>query len=643
MKNTIIKIVAIVVAVAIVVTGAVLIFKNCKPEGIVPGGGITYPEYPNASADSDSWTQWDENDKVTITWYVDLAGWNNNSSSLISKEIYKKTGVNVVFETPASADGAKLSTMMQTNTFTDVISIAANTQERIKLAESKKYIYPIQELAKRWAPTLLNRLNEEMAQMYAASDGNLYGIPNHFYSTAEVKEFNDMGYALLSNGGIVARKDYLDAYHEAMRAQDENWDPATVCTPQGVLEMCLWVKQRFALKNDNPTVCLSPFESHRTTGSVGLRWLMEYFSVPEEDENGNYVYQYAQPEFEEMMVWLNTLYNNGLMTSGNLTASASQIGTYIQNGLPFIYIGSPQDMSSYFKNWSLKKGADGTFNYEGKQYVPIIFGNSKGVVPQISVTGNSYMFSMITNKCARPDRVIQLFDYLYSEEGQRLLAYGVEATDADSEEGTFYYTVRPGETTVINGKEVVAKYGQIEYTNKVKREFNASQTAQYGFFNPNVLYNPMFVFLSSAKGGAYNTYINYVTYNLKAGLIPYTYSYRPFEFELDPTRENYNTVVNIQNNLRLLWNEYYAEIICSEDAEMARLIVQETLQAAERKGYKTFIEARNASFQKHKQNLGITYAWPINDPNSKYQDLEFTSIYGDYSYNKEVPSDVEYK
>ena len=90
MKNTIIKIVAIVVAVAIVVTGAVLIFKNCKPEGIVPGGGITYPEYPNASADSDSWTQWDENDKITITWYVDLAGWNNNASSLISKEIYKK-------------------------------------------------------------------------------------------------------------------------------------------------------------------------------------------------------------------------------------------------------------------------------------------------------------------------------------------------------------------------------------------------------------------------------------------------------------------------------------------------------------------------------------------------------------------------
>ena len=188
---------------------AAIAFAGC-------GGGIskatlTYPDYPNADPTKDSWTQWEEEDKVTINWYVDLAGWSNNSSSLISKEIYRRTGVNIVFETPANADGSKLSTMMQTNTFTDVISIAANTQERIKLAEAKNYIYPIQELAKRWAPTLLTRLDEEMAEMYAASDGHLYGIPNHFYSPVQVNEYKDMGYSLLSNGGIVARKDYLDA------------------------------------------------------------------------------------------------------------------------------------------------------------------------------------------------------------------------------------------------------------------------------------------------------------------------------------------------------------------------------------------------------------------------------------------------
>lgn len=603
---------------------------------------LTYPDYPFASAESDSWTQWDGDDRVTVSWYVDLAGWNNNAASLISQEIYRRTGVNVMFETPANSDGSKLSTMMQTNTFTDVISVAANTQERIKLAESGNYIYPIQELAKRWAPSLLSRLDEEMQTMYAASDGNLYGIPNHFYSTKQVNEYNDMGYSLVTNGGIVARKDYLDAYHEAMYAENPDWNPASVCTPQGVLDMCLWVKRTYNLKNDNPTVCLAPFESHRTTGSVGLRWLMEYFSVPEEDAQGNYVYQFAQPEFEEMMVWLNELYRNGLMTSGNLTATASQIGTYIQNGLPFIYIGSPQDMATYFKNWNIKKTGN-TFNYEGRQYVPIVFGNSDGDVPQISVTGNSYMFSMITNKCKRPDRVIQLFDFLYSEEGQRLLAYGTQAESADDDSGTFYYTVKPGETVTVNGKETVAQYGQIDYTDKVKAAFNSGNTSAYGFFAPNVLYNPMYMFLSSARGGTFNTYVNYVTYNLKAGLIPYSYSYRGFEFELDPTGGDYSKVVDIQNNLRLLWNEYYTEIICAGSADAASSLVKSTLASAKRKGYETFISYKNESFQRYKGDKKIAFAWPPNDKNSDYHRLTFTGIYGDDSYNKEVPSDVTIK
>lgn len=603
---------------------------------------LVYPDYPNASAESDSWTQWDENDKVTVSWYVDLAGWNNNATSLISQEIYKRTGVNVLFETPANSDGAKLSTMMQTNTFTDVISVAANTQERIKLAEAGNYIYPIQELAKRWAPTLLTRLDEEMASLYAASDGNLYGIPNHFYSTAQVKEYNDMGLALETNGGIIARKDYLDAYHEAMRAENPDWDQTSACTPQGVLDMCLWVKRTFNLKNDNPTVCLAPFESHRTTGSVGLRWLMEYFSVPEEDAQGNYVYQYAQPEFEEMMTWLNELYRNGLLTSGNLTATASQIGGYLQNGLPFIYIGSPQDMAGYCKNWNIKKTGD-SFNYEGKQYVPIVFGNAAGKVPQISVTGNSYMFSMITNKCKRPDRVIQLFDFLYSDEGQRLLTFGTEAAGADDENGTFYYTVLPGDTITVNGREVVTKYGQIEYTDKVKAAFNSGNTSSYGFSSPNVLYNPMYMFLTSANHGSFNTYTQYVTYNLKAGLIPYSYNYRGFEFELDPTGENYSRVVDIQNNLRLLWNEYYTEIICAGSADAAKAIVQDTLASAKRKGYEMFIAYKNASFQAYKQAKGISFAWPPNDKNSDYHNLKFTGVYGDYSYDKAVPSDIAIK
>ena len=221
---------------------------------------------------------------------------------------------------------------------------------------------------------------------------------------------------------------------------------------------------------------------------------------------------------------------------------------------------------------------------------------------------------MITNRCERPDRVIQLFDFLYSEEGQRLLAYGTEADGADDEEGTYYYTVQPGESAMINGEMRVAKYGQIEYTDRVKEAFNTGNTTSYGFFSPNVLYNPMYVNLTSVRGGAYNQYVNYVTYNLKAGLIPY--------------------------NLRLLWNEYYAEIICAGSAQAAAQIVQDTLASAQRRGYETFIAYKNETFQEYKQKQGITFAWPPNDPDSDYHSLRFTGVYGDSSYDKEIPADV---
>src|SRR5690606_10283946 len=122
------------------------------------------------------------------------------------------TGVNIIFETPSIADGSKLSTMISGNRLPDVISIAANTPVRIQLSEEEGYIYSITDLAKKWAPSLLNRLDEELVSYYKASDDKLYGLPSLFYSTNDLNEIIEMDYAINSNGGIVARKDMLDAY-----------------------------------------------------------------------------------------------------------------------------------------------------------------------------------------------------------------------------------------------------------------------------------------------------------------------------------------------------------------------------------------------------------------------------------------------
>ncbi|MDR1093571.1 MAG: hypothetical protein LBL66_05425 [Clostridiales bacterium] len=58
-------------------------------------------------------------------------------------------------------------------------------------------------------------------------------------------------------------------------------------------------------------------------------------------------------------------------------------------------------------------------------------------------SGKGYKYSMVTANCRRPNRAVKLLDFLYSEEGQRPAYFGKK--NADGQDGTFEYTVRPGE------------------------------------------------------------------------------------------------------------------------------------------------------------------------------------------------------
>ena len=349
--------------------------------------------------------------------------------------------------TPVSDSSDMLNTLIAGNELPDVITILANSAERVQLAE-EGYIYPVNELSSRWAPRLMNRVDREISEYFAASDGLLYGLPSHFYTTKDKEAYEAQGHALQSNGAIVARKDYLDAYVAYRQSQDPSWSDAEATTPEGFVEMCVWVKQEYGLTNTNPTVCLAPFETTNTsTGNKAINWLMEYFNVMPEDKDGNLTYQYADERFLEMMTFLNDLYNEHLIISGNFTTSTSQVGSYIQQGLPFVCILSPQDYAGNFKEWTLKN--------PDAEYVPIVLTNSDGEAPQLrSLAGSGYRFTMITGNCERPDRVIKLFDYLWSEEGQRLLYYGVEGV-------TYDYT-EPAE---------LFPYGTMTWTQEVRDAF----------------------------------------------------------------------------------------------------------------------------------------------------------------------------
>lgn len=599
-------------------------------------GGYEYPDFPLANGDNtiDSWTQWEEDDIVTIDWFIDNTSYSlPKEGSQVMEEILRKTGVRINFKKATTGDGTELTTMIAGNDLPDLVSMTTGMDD---LVGSKK-VFPINELASRWAPSLWRRVTEEgeMYNTYKDAEDDLYYVVNNFYNSEEMEDYRALGEDLLPNDGIVVRKDYLEAFCAHKKEQDASWVDADMATSDGVLEFLLWAKEEYGLSNSNHSVLLSAFDSNEPNGSRGIQVLMEYFACEEEDAQGNYVYPQASDNFVEMMQWLNELYRNNLLTSGCLGATQSQINQYIQTGEPIMYIGKMITPSSYFRNWETNVNGNNPKG-EDAAYVPIVFTNKSGQIPQLSCRTSGELFTMVSAKCERPDRVIKLLDYLYSEEGQRLVYYGINTED-DPENGTYFYTVQPGTSvTLENGEEYVYKYGQIDYIDEVKEAFKTN-VENYGVYFCMFLCNPMYVNLTSVYGAQLNNYRDYVKWNSRSALIPYSYDKRGFEFLLDSSDARYKESLTAQSNIRSKWYKKYAEVIGLSSAQEVKAEIETLLKWCESAGLSKFVEFNNACFQAHKERLGIEYAWKPNDSSSDYSDLTITSVFGDVSYYKEIP------
>lgn len=603
-------------------------------------GGYEYPDFPYADEDPsiDSWTQWEEDEIVEIDWFIDSTSYSiPNEGSLVVNKILEKTGVKINFKKATTSDGTELTTMISGNALPDLVSVTAGMYDLINNGS----VFPINGLAERWAPSLWQRITDEgeMYNTYKDSEGDLYFIVNNFYNTEEMESYREIGGDILPNDGVVVRKDYLDAFCAYKKAADPNWKDADMANPDGVLEFLLWAKNNYNLSNTNHSVLLSAFDSNEKNGSRGIQVLMEYFNCAEEDAEGNFVYPQASENFTEMMQWLNELYRNNLLTEGCLGATQSQINQYIQNGEPIMYIGKMITPSSYFRNWEMNISGKNPLG-EDAAYVPIIFTNEAGEIPQLSYRTSGELYTMVSANCERPDRVIKLLDYLYSEEGQRLVYYGVDTAE-DAENGTYSYVKQPGESvTLSDGTQHVYKYGQMEYTDEVKEAFQTN-VESYGIYFCMFLCNPMYVNLTSVDGGQFNNYRDYVKWNSRAALIPYSYDHRGFEFILDSSDSRYKTGLTTQSNIRSKWYKKYAEIIGLDSAEAVAAEIDEIIQWCKSAGLDEYIEFNNDCFQAHKERLGIEFAYPANDPDSSYHTLTITSVYGDTSYYKEIPENMK--
>ena len=218
--------------------------------------------------------------------------------------------------------------------------------------------------------------------------------------------------------------------------------------------------------------------------------------------------------------------------------------------------------------------------------------NSDGDAPVLAdIRGYGYLMSMITTDCERPDLVIKLFDYLTSDEGQRLVCFGVEGETwnwADEEKTQIAYT---DEYLAIKGDK-----GQ--------------STASFGLMTVDMLLNYLYYDNVQPKTNNGKTESELFRVNLKRPLSIYAYDYNATHFVVDATNERYQDYNNALTRINALIGQQTTKILQASSRSEAESIYQQTVELLEKRNLALVVEMNSEAYQATKQKLGITVAWP---------------------------------
>jgi putative aldouronate transport system substrate-binding protein len=547
---------------------------------------ISYPDYPDTPGEKDSWEYLKEADGTVPTydldWYVNDStfSWPGYGNDVISKKITEITGAKINFITPVTDDGQKLSTLISGNALPDLVSVQCWYPQCSQMA-SQNLLYPVDELMNRWAPSFVPRLEQDLTDYFRQGDGHSYGFPSICFSNKYIAD-NEK---LYPNGGILVREDW---YKEASAAGYAMTDPASF------IQGCTYIKSK------HPSAIPMQLDPFTNEGNKTMTWLAQFFATPYEDANGDYQDTRTDDHYVEALRFLHECNAANLIASSNFSDTYSQIKTNISRGNVFVSLATPQD---YLVAWQNCHG-------NGITYVPLVLRNYEGDAPILQdISGQGYLFTMVSRNCKRPDLVIKLLDYLHSEEGQRLVSMGIEGetwnwTDASKTKIAWTERYKSGATN--------------------QNEEDSAWLSGYGINAMTLMMNMSYIFKMKPTDGrkAVDIYLD----NLKRPLTPYSYNFKPSFLKHDTASDDYFSISTKAKKIDTKWSEALVNIIRASDYKAT---YDDALAYAKKQGLDSVIEFYKKDYVSTKEVCGVTYGYPSHQ--SGYV-APVTGPNGDFSY-----------
>lgn len=555
------------------------------------GGGsggktIVYPDYENTPSEKNSWEyllddQGKPKEQITIDWYVNDSTFSypGYGTDVVSKYIKDNLGITIRFTSPVTDDGQKLATLISGDILPDVVSIQSWYLQCSQLA-NQNYLFPVDELMTRWAPNFLDNVETDLWNYFQMGDGHNYGFPSLCYSENYMS-----GEQIYPNGGILVREDW---YQEAATA---GYD---MTTPTSFINGCKFIQNKYSSS--------IPFQldAFNSEGNDSITWLAQYFATPFETEDGVYQDIRTDDHYKQVLRFLSECNTAGIIKSSNYSDTYSQIKTNISRGNVFVCAGTPQDYQVAYQN---------CYN-NGINYVPLVLHNYDGDAPVLQdISGQGYLLNMVSTNCKRPDIVIKLLDFLHSEEGQRLVAFGIE-----------------GETWNWTDSTHTA----IEWTERYisgalnKNSDDAAWLQGYGLNAMTLMMNMSYIVKYKPTDGR-KAEIVYID-NQKRPLTPYSYDFRASFLKHDTSNSNYFAISTKAKKIDTKWAQALVNIIKASNYETA---YDSAIAYANRQGLNEVVTFYKTSYQNTLSVLGLTRGYPSHKEGYV---APTTGANGDFSY-----------
>ncbi len=377
-----------------------------------------------------------ENDIVTLDWYINYSWYTTEwGGNVVSEAVTEKTGVDINFVSPEGSESVTLDALIAGNKLPDLVTLGW-WEPQLNEIIGGNLAYALNDLAAEYDTYFFDVAKEELLNWYTAADGKVYCYPNSAYAPGDYEK----GYQISSNQTFLVRKDM----YEALGCPD-------MTTPEGFADAVRRAAEMFPVVDGKPLIPVGAHEFTERGCDSFDKFLHNFLAVPFEQEGTAYD-RYTDPEYKRWLKMFRELGAEGLLSNDIFIDKRAQMEEKIAAGRYFCMLYQRTDMADQQRIRMLKNpdsvyiAVDGPRNAAGDPHV----------LPGSGISG--WTVTLISKNCKDPEAAIRLLSFLIGEEGQKLIALGIEGEN---------YTMQDGRAVLTEETKELLKNDYAAYVQRI--------------------------------------------------------------------------------------------------------------------------------------------------------------------------------